>query len=147
MRLGLDRVTSYALCAMNRLVHASAAEGWMPVGRIAAECALPEAVLRKVLTRLSHAGLVTGTQGKGYALAPRGRDATVLDVLRAMNGTDLDREGCFVQEGPCVFEERCPLRAACLQVRDFLRKRFAEIPVAAMPADPAGIPICFRQTA
>ncbi len=147
MRLGFDKVTAYALNAMNRLVHARPEGGWIPVGQIAAECELPEAVLRKVLTRLAHAGLVTGTQGKGYTVAARGRNATILDVLRAMDGSELDREGCFTREGPCEFEARCPLRAACGEIRGFLRERLGAIPLAGMPVDPAGIPICFRQPA
>ena len=68
MQLTVDKTTSYALCALNRLAHAVAGEPPLTAARIAAECGMPEAVLRKALQSMGRAGFVAGTRGAGYVL-------------------------------------------------------------------------------
>ncbi len=147
MQFTFNRIVSYALCALNRLAHAMPGEPPLTAARIAAECGMPEAVLRKALQPLSRAGFVTGTRGAGYVLGPRGRIGTVLDVVTALHALELGGSGCFVKEGPCVAEDACPIRGACQEVRSVLRKGLAAIPLASLPADGQGIPFCFRESA
>ena len=147
MQLSFDKVTSYALCALNRLAHASAGEGPLTASRIATECEVPEAVLRKALLALGHAGFVAGTRGVGYILGPRARQGSVLDVTDALNAMGPGGRGCFVKEGPCPSEDTCPIRSVCGEIRDSLRRRLAAIPLASLPSDGRGFPFCFRKSA
>lgn len=48
----------------------------------------PESFLSKVLQSLAHAGLISSRRGKlgGFAILPRGRDATILQIIEAIDG-------------------------------------------------------------
>ncbi len=142
-----DKATSYALCALNRLAHAVPGVPPLTAARIAAECGMPEAVLRKVLHSLGRTGFVAGTRGMGYVLGSRGRSGSVLDVVEALNAMAPGDSGCFVKEGPCLSEDSCPIRHACQEVRAVLRQRLGAIPLSSLPADGQGVPFCFRESA
>ena len=145
MQLTFDKATSYALCALNRLAHALPGEPSLTAARIATECGMPEAVLRKVLQPLGRTGFVAGTRGMGYVLGSRGRSGSVLDVVVALNAMEPEGSGCFVKEGPCLAEDTCPIRGACQAIRSVLRQRLGAIPLASLPADGQGVPFCFRE--
>ena len=48
----------------------------------------PESFLSKVLQSLAHAGLLSSRRGKlgGFAILPRGREATILQIIEAIDG-------------------------------------------------------------
>ncbi|MGA7242505.1 MAG: Rrf2 family transcriptional regulator [Terracidiphilus sp.] len=48
----------------------------------------PESFLSKVMQTLSHAGLISSRRGKlgGFAVLPRGREATMREVIEAIDG-------------------------------------------------------------
>lgn len=150
MKLAFDRMTAYAVTALNYLVHVKSATGRgeaIQAARIASDCAIPDATARKVLIRLGRSGLVKGTQGAGYVLTEKGRGASVLDVARALDGAELSRAGCFMKEGPCSMEESCDARAVCREMRSLLVERLGSLRIASLPVDAKGIPVCLREEA
>ena len=141
-----DRPTAYALCAMNYLVHQDGGRDHPATARrIAQACHIPEGILRKSLLSLSRAGLVQGTQGRGYTLSDRGRTASVLDVLEATGGQrSFVSDGCFMHDGPCAKEGRCAARALYQEVQALMRTRLSGLSVLDLPVGPEGIPVCFQ---
>lgn len=132
MRLDFDRQTAYALAAVNWLSRLPAGSSATAHG-IASSCGLPEAVLRKVLMQLSRAGIVTGSQGKGFVLGPRGRGCSVLGILEALDGFSLSGGRCLVHEKDCPQPETCPLKEASTLIREQIRGNLERIAVSELP--------------
>lgn len=143
VRLHLRRSTSYAVCALNRLVHARPAHGEIAARDLAEEVRIPSEPLRKALGRLARAGFVEAVTGLGCRAGARGRAATLLDVVGALGGGDLAREGCLVGGSGCRFAAVCPLAAASAEIRLACAGAFGRVGISALPVGPGGIPVCF----
>lgn len=74
---------------------------------VAAEC--PEQFLSKVLQNLTRAGLVTSYRGNtgGFELPENGRNATVLEVVEAVEGP-IRLNLCLVSTQACDRQTWCP---------------------------------------
>lgn len=100
---------------------------------IAFACRLPEAVLRKVLMHLARAGIVTGAQGKGFILGPRGSGCSVLAILDALEGFSVAGPECLVHARDCTAPDDCPLKEASSQIREQIRGSLQQIIVSDLP--------------
>jgi Rrf2 family protein len=83
----LTRAADYALRALIFL--AQQPEGHRaPLGELARATATPESFLSKVLQSLGRAGFVASRRGQvgGFTLLPRGRAASVAQVIEAIDG-------------------------------------------------------------
>ncbi len=110
---------------------------------LAAECDVPAPFLYKVLRPLTQHGLIVPYRGKtgGYELTDAGRDASVLDVVEAVDG--IPALNACVITGGCHRSPECPAhpiwRQAQAQVRDVLAGARVAALVGQPPAsEPAG---------
>lgn len=69
----------------------------------------PESFLSKVLQALAHAKLITSRRGKsgGFAILPRGRDASMCEVIEAIDGP-ISLNVCLVSGKSCARKTWCP---------------------------------------
>jgi Rrf2 family protein len=109
---------------------------------LAAECDVPPPFLYKVLRPLTRHGLVVPFRGKtgGYELTQAGRDASVLDVVDAVDG--MPALNACVVTGGCHRSPACPAhpiwQQAQVQVREVLAgARVADLARPEAASDPA----------
>ena len=69
----------------------------------------PESFLSKVLQTLARAGLITSRRGKtgGFAILPRGRQASMYDVIQAIDGP-IHLNVCLTNGLSCERAVTCP---------------------------------------
>ena len=69
----------------------------------------PESFLSKVLQALARAGLITSRRGQagGFRITTRGRQASMLDVIEAVDGA-IRLNVCLVTGRSCSRKVRCP---------------------------------------
>lgn len=78
--------------------------------KIAAQRIIPRALVRRIITRLGKAKLITTTRGKtgGIALARPASAITLLDVTRAL-GDEIALNACVLNPRACPLTARCPV--------------------------------------
>lgn len=93
---------------------------------VARLCHVPRAIVRRVVTRLGNAGLLTSTRGVGggIALARPPAEISLLDVVEAMEGSPI-LNACVRDPQECPLMEQCTVHLAWVQasglLTDFLR--------------------------
>ena len=102
----------------------------LPTSRMAQSLSASEAHLAKVLQRLSHEGLVTGTRGPrgGFRLAVRPESLTLRRVYEAIEGPLVVR-GCLLGV-PMRKDAACPLAALLARVSSELVRELEGVTVA-----------------
>jgi Rrf2 family protein len=136
MRLELTRRGDYAVRAMLALASpddgTGNGNGWQSASRIAAEMAIPERFLPRVLRELVRAGLIEARTGRtgGYRLARPAAEVSLLDVIDAIEPPD-DVPRCVLRGIPCGTDGRCRVHDAFEQARLAHRARLAEASLAA----------------
>ena len=80
------------------------------IEEVAREWDIPETFLRKIIPRLAGAGLVLSQRGAGggIALARRPEDATMLDVIEAVEGP-MHLNRCLMSSWTCPRSAWCPV--------------------------------------
>jgi Rrf2 family protein len=126
MRLELTRRGDYAVRAMLALAVADG-EGWTSANRIAAEMAIPERFLPRVLRDLARAGLIEARTGRtgGYRLARAAAAVSLLDVIDAIEPPD-EVPRCVLRGIPCGTDGRCLVHDAFDEARLAHRARLAD---------------------
>lgn len=134
MRLQLTRRGDYAVRAMLALAAADG-DGWRSASRIAAEMAIPERFLPRVLRDLTRAGLIEARTGRtgGYRLARPATDVSLLDVIDAIEPPD-HVPRCVLRGIPCGMDGRCRVHDAFDEARLAHRARLAEASLEAFAA-------------
>jgi len=95
------------------------------IREVVAETGVPRTFASQILADLVRAGLATSKAGRGggYRLRRPPAQISVLEVIEAAEGP-LRAERCALGEGPCRWEEVCPLHetwsAATVALRDLL---------------------------
>lgn len=76
---------------------------------LASSAAAPESFLSKVMQSLARAGLIASQRGKagGFAILPRGREATMRDVIEAVDGP-ICLNVCLNGSKECERKSWCP---------------------------------------
>ncbi|MGK2851506.1 MAG: RrF2 family transcriptional regulator [Candidatus Limnocylindrales bacterium] len=130
MRLELTRRGDYAVRAMVALAAPPAAD-WSSVPRIAAEMAIPERFLPRVMRDLVRADLVEARTGRsgGYRLARAAAKITLLDVIDAVEPPDDDRR-CVLRGIPCGLDGLCIVHEPFTDARAAHRDRLAATSLA-----------------
>jgi Rrf2 family protein len=82
---------------------------------------IPRAMVRRVITRLAAAHLITTArgQGGGLSLARPASQVSLLNVVEAMEGT-LALNACVVDLHSCPLKKVCPVHAEWCRVRELL---------------------------
>jgi Rrf2 family protein len=92
------------------------------LSELADQCDVPPAYLYKVLKSLARAGLLAAHRGVtgGYELTARAREASVLDVVEAVNG--LPMLNTCVLAGGCHRAPTCPAHPVWQQAQERMRE-------------------------
>ncbi|WP_204101387.1 RrF2 family transcriptional regulator [Occallatibacter savannae] len=115
---------------------------------IALATAAPESFLSKVLQSLAHAGLISSRRGKlgGFAILPRGREATILQIIEAIDGP-VCLNVCLNGGKDCERKSTCPahpvwVRAQRAMFDVLISATVSSLAVkAAPPPAPSSLPI------
>lgn len=136
MKVTLEKRGDYAVRAVLDLaLHVES--GRRKNREIADAMDIPQTYLARILAQLVRAGLVQATAGQdgGYVLARPPEELSILDVIRAVEETEV-RE-CVLRGGPCRLDGTCAVHDAWTGAREALNERldatsFAEL-VASWP--------------
>lgn len=113
------KATETAIAAMSRLAEIyDGGSTRLSAADIAASRGLQGPFVAKVLTKLSQAGLVTGSRGPGggFALAKKPRDIRLREVYRLFERED-ENNNCPFGGGVCGAGEPCPLHQKLVDVK------------------------------
>lgn len=121
MRLELTRRGDYAVRAMLALAAAEAGNSWLSAAAIGRQMAIPASYVAHVMADLSRAGMARAAIGRrgGYRLARSARAITLLDVVRAAEGSRGLRT-CVLRGSPCGKEGKCRVHDAFAGGQDAL---------------------------
>ncbi len=130
MELSLRRKGDYAVRAMIS-VGRHHGTGLRQARQIATEMHIPYKTLTLILAGLVAEGLLEATHGPtgGYSLARDPSDISLLDIVEAAEGpATLDH--CVLRDGPCDWEETCPVHDTWARAQDALTRELASISLA-----------------
>src|SRR5688572_31334501 len=108
--LRLNKLTDYAVVILARMGTEKAVR--FSTTELAAETAVPEPTVAKILKELAKSGLVESFRGAtgGYVLTRDSRAITVRDVIEAVEGPIRMVECLDEGSTCCVSQKKCPLR-------------------------------------
>jgi Rrf2 family protein len=104
----LTRAADYAVRVMIYLA-SMGADGRVSLPRLAQVTDTPESFLSKVMQMLARAGLIHSRRGQtgGFQISPRGRAASMRDVIEAIDGV-ICLNVCLASERSCERQATCP---------------------------------------
>ena len=125
--LGIRRETDYAVRTVLHL--ASVRDGAnVQVRDVAEQRLLPLSFVRRIVARLSAAGILHTTRGTGggIRLARPAAEISMLDVVRAMEG-DVALNPCVVAPHSCPLAAGCPAQRAWADATAALQAHLASV--------------------
>ena len=135
----LTRGADYAVRVMIQLA-TPPTDGRVSLPALARATGAPQSFLSKVLQALAHAGLISSRRGQagGFRIAPRGRAASMLAVIEAIDG-DICLNLCVVPGRSCPRKARCPAHPVWVRAQQAMLAVLSDTTIAAMAAqaDPA----------
>ncbi len=131
----LTRAADYAVRAMIQLT-APAPNGCVSLPALAKATGAPESFLSKVLQALAHAGLISSRRGQagGFRISPRGRAASMLEVIEAIDGA-ICLNVCMVSGRSCPRNARCPAHPVWVEAQQAMLSVLSGATVAEMAAE------------
>lgn len=122
-----DYVMRSALC----LARAYPTGQHRKIRQVVAEVGVPQTYASQILADLVRAGLATSRAGRdgGYLLARPPETISVLEVVEAGEGP-LAPERCALGDGPCRWDQVCPLHETWQAATEGLRQALAETTLA-----------------
>lgn len=95
----------------------------------------PDSFLSKVLQALSHAELISSRRGKlgGFTILPRGREATMRDVIEAIDGP-ICLNVCLNGSKECERKPTCPAHPVWARAQRAMLDVLMSVTVTAMAA-------------
>ena len=139
----LTRAADYALRVMIQMAMLPEKErAVLPM--LAKGASAPESFLSKVLQALTRAKMIGSRRGKsgGFVLLPRGRQATVREVIEAIDGP-IRLNICLTTGRSCARKSFCPAHPVWVQAQEAMMgvlsgARIAELAAQAAPAGEGG---------
>jgi Rrf2 family protein len=140
--IGIGKQADYAA---RIVLHLSTLEEGARVtaGEIAGKRLIPPAFIRRIVSRLSAAGLLTTVRGNrgGVMLARPPAEISLREVIEAMEGT-IALNSCLVEGGECPLADLCPVQsswyAATKNLSDYLHTIRFDALAAGIPAGRKG---------
>ncbi len=136
--LGIRRETDYAV---RTVLHLSSLgpEAAVQVREVAAQRLLPLSFVRRIVARLAAAGLLRTTRGMGggIRLARPASEISMLDVVRAMEGS-LTLNPCVEAPHTCPLSAGCPAQRAWTEATSVLENHLASVRFDALAGRTAG---------
>jgi Rrf2 family protein len=102
----------------------------------------PESFLSKVLQALSRAGLISSWRGKsgGFLILPRGRAASMLEVVEAIDGR-IHLNVCLDPEKGCARRAHCPAHPVWVQAQHAMVQILARTVIADLASQSIARPV------
>jgi Rrf2 family protein len=139
----LTRAADYGIRVMIHLA-APATEARVSLPALAEAADAPESFLSKVLQALSRAGLISSRRGQsgGFQISPRGRAATMLEVIEAIDGP-ICLNVCLVSGRSCHRKAHCPAHPVWAKAQTAMLDVLSGAMIAdlASHAQPANCPV------
>jgi Rrf2 family protein len=137
----LTRAADYAVRVMVQLA-ASPTDQRVLLPELAAATDAPESFLSKVLQALSRAGLIDSKRGQtgGFHISSRGRAASMLDVVEAIDGPIL-LNLCLASGKSCHRKAHCPASPVWERAQRAMLQVLSQAKIADMAAERAE-PVC-----
>ena len=113
----LTRGADYGVRVMIHLAGPST-EGRVSLPELAEAADAPESFLSKVLQALARAGLISSRRGQsgGFQISPRGRAASMLEVIEAVDGP-ICLNVCLTSGRSCNRKAQCPAHPVWAQAQ------------------------------
>jgi Rrf2 family protein len=127
----ITREADYALRAVLEL---AAGTGGRSAAELARATQVPYPFMRRVLARLTAAGLVRSLRGRsgGVRLTRPATDLSLLEVLSAMDADTVTLNACLREGADCARSSWCAAHAALAVVQQELWHRLAAISIASL---------------
>ena len=132
----LTRAADYAVRVMVHLATVPARERvLLPV--LAAATGAPESFLSKVLQALSRAKLISSRRGQsgGFEILTRGREASMLEVIEAIDGP-LNLNVCLIPGESCARKMWCPAHPVWVQAQAAMLDVLSNAAIADLASQP-----------
>jgi Rrf2 family protein len=132
----LTRAADYAVRVMIHLA-APTTEGRVSLPALAQATAAPESFLSKVLQGLARAGLISSRRGQsgGFAIAPRGLQASMLEVIEAIDGP-ICLNVCLISGRACHRSARCSAHPVWVEAQRAMLAVLSAASIAQLAAQP-----------
>jgi Rrf2 family protein len=126
------RAGDHAIRALLELMSAPSEER-VTAHALAEATRIPEEFLRKILTALSHAGILRTSRGPrgGVRLGRRPEAISLLDVVEAVEGPVILNE-CLREPSGCPWYDTCPAHPIWREAQDRLRQTLASATLASL---------------
>ncbi|MBI4912049.1 MAG: Rrf2 family transcriptional regulator [Acidobacteria bacterium] len=135
--LGIGRQTDYAA---RLLLHLACLEpeAQVTIAEVAAQRGLPAAFVRRLVGKLTRAGLLASVRGMGggIRLARPASQITLLDLVQAMEG-GVAINHCVDNLQSCPLALHCPVQSAWSDVTRSLESSLKEVTFARLAAHPS----------
>jgi len=130
----LTRAADYAVRVMIQLA-ASPAAGRVSLPALARATGAPQSFLSKVLQALTRARFISSQRGQsgGFSISHRGRTASMLDVIEAIDGT-ICLNVCLANGRSCSRKAKCPAHPVWIGAQQAMVDVLSGINVAALAA-------------
>jgi Rrf2 family protein len=117
------------------MIYLASADGRTTAPEIAEHMDVSVNYLRQVLAILVKARLVVSSPSPsgGYALARPALEISILDIIEATEG-QFDPVNCVLREGPCHWDDVCPMHTTWSGAMKTLAQQLAAAPLAAVAA-------------
>ena len=131
----LKRNADYSIRALLVLGALDAGEV-VPADRLARQAKVAEPLLRKLLQKLAHAGIVESVKGAGggFRLARAPKDISVLEIIEPVQGK-LAINRCFMGRSRCPLQGRCGISRKLVGIQEHLVQFFKGITLADLMAE------------
>jgi Rrf2 family protein len=132
----LTRAADYAVRVMVHMATLPPRERAL-LPALARATATPESFLSKVLQALTRAHLITSRRGQsgGFEILPRGRQATIRDVIEAIDGP-IHLNVCLVSARSCGRATWCPAHPVWERAQQAMLAVLSESTVTQLAAQP-----------
>jgi Rrf2 family protein len=136
----LSKRGSYAAAAAICLARAYASGRPKKLREISAEMDIPRTFVPHILGDLVHAGIAVSSPGRGggHRLARAPEQVSVADVIEAAEGP-LATERCALGDGPCRWQDVCPMHETMTTATASLREVLASTSLAVLAERDAAI--------
>jgi len=132
----LTRAADYGIRVMIQLA-GPPAEARVSLPALAEAADAPESFLSKVLQSLSRAGLISSRRGQsgGFQISPRGRAASMLEVIEAIDGP-ICLNVCLVSGRSCHRKAHCPAHPVWAKAQTAMLDVLSAAMIADLAAEP-----------
>jgi Rrf2 family protein len=136
----LTRAADYAVRVMVHLATLSPGERAL-LPALARATDTPDSFLSKVLQALAHSKLIASHRGQsgGFEILPRGRQASMKDVIEAIDGP-IRLNVCLFSERSCGRSARCPAHPVWERAQEAMLAVLSQATVSDLATQPIDAP-------